>query len=371
MAEAVFDGLDRAVRKARKRIEDLRARNQRIGEQDTKAALIDPILSALGWDVHDLNEVRREYRRKTRDNPVDYAFFLDEKPLLFLEAKALRKDVSDRKWISQTLAYATVVGVRWCVLSNGEEYRLYNTHAPVDVEEKLLWQVSITDQAGERQVTQALSLLARERIQGDVLAGLWRTHFVDRRVKHVLAELVESADTSLARLINKRSSDLTFGLVKDSLKRASISIEIEESTSTDVLPAVRSKHRRRVPPSGAQHRRTKRRAGTRVKVTDLIDAGIVHAPLALERTYKGRRFRAAVRSDGLVEYNGEQYDSPSTAGGMAKAQVKGPWRPNRPSWPTNGWVFWKYRDSLTRKLRPLDDLRMQYVEGARRNLEVV
>ncbi len=43
---------------------------------------------------------------------------------LFVEAKDLGKDLSDRKWISQILGYATVVGAEWCVLTNGDEYRI-------------------------------------------------------------------------------------------------------------------------------------------------------------------------------------------------------------------------------------------------------
>ena len=35
-----------------------------IGEQDTKAALIVPVLRALGWDVEDLEDVKLEYRRR-------------------------------------------------------------------------------------------------------------------------------------------------------------------------------------------------------------------------------------------------------------------------------------------------------------------
>src|ERR671931_162567 len=40
-----------------------------IGEQDTKAALIEPVLRALGWDVEDLEEVQREYRLKSARQP--------------------------------------------------------------------------------------------------------------------------------------------------------------------------------------------------------------------------------------------------------------------------------------------------------------
>lgn len=56
-----------------------------------------------------MDESRREYRRKPQDNPVDYALYLNRTETLFIEPKSLERDLSDRKWISQNLSYATVV----------------------------------------------------------------------------------------------------------------------------------------------------------------------------------------------------------------------------------------------------------------------
>ena len=128
MTEARLQALASTVQKLRDRIRQSRQRGGTIGEQNTKVAFINPLLSALGWDLEDLDEVSFEYRRKSQDNPVDYALFLLRAPCLFVEAKALDVPLSDRRWISQTLGYATVVGVEWCVLTNGDEYRLYNRH---------------------------------------------------------------------------------------------------------------------------------------------------------------------------------------------------------------------------------------------------
>jgi hypothetical protein len=91
------------------------ARHERsgIGEQDTKAALIVPVLRALGWDVEDLEDVKLEYRGRPQDNPVDYALFLLRAPRLFIEAKSLGSHLGDGKWALQILNYATAAGVEW------------------------------------------------------------------------------------------------------------------------------------------------------------------------------------------------------------------------------------------------------------------
>src|SRR5690242_16203950 len=106
-------------------------------EEDTKRAFITPLIEALGWDIRLLSEVRNEYRYKPQDNPADYALFLNRTPCLFVEAKALGITLDDRKWIVQAINYANAAGVDWCVLTNGDEWRIYKVHAQVEAEQKL------------------------------------------------------------------------------------------------------------------------------------------------------------------------------------------------------------------------------------------
>src|SRR5262249_12144259 len=74
--------------KLRQVIEDTAALLRRfhgrsLGEQNTKASLIEPVLQALGWAIRDADEVHREYKPQPKDNPVDYALTLLRKPRLF------------------------------------------------------------------------------------------------------------------------------------------------------------------------------------------------------------------------------------------------------------------------------------------------
>jgi hypothetical protein len=86
-AHLVMAVLDAVLGQVRQRVD--RYRGSPIGEQNTKAALIEPVLRALGWDVEDIEEVQREYKPKSADNPVDYALLVLRTPRLFLEAKGL------------------------------------------------------------------------------------------------------------------------------------------------------------------------------------------------------------------------------------------------------------------------------------------
>src|SRR6266498_6032407 len=194
--------LDQALVTVRDRI----ARHQRenIGEQDTKAALIVPVLRALGWDVEDLEDVKLEYRRRPVDNPVDYALFLLRSPRLFIEAKSLGAHLDDHKWASQILAYATVAGVEWVALTDGNEWRIYNSHAAVPVEEKLFRVVRVAEP--ETHAGQTLRLLAKAQMADHLIDVLWKTDFVDRQIRDALMGLFGAEpDPSLVRLIRARA----------------------------------------------------------------------------------------------------------------------------------------------------------------------
>lgn len=140
-----LDPLVACLRTVRTRIQGYRDACVRLTEAETIHGLIRPVLEPLGWDFQDIEQVRSEYRHKTTDNPVDCAVFLDSAPALFVEAKALGISLDDRKPLVQTLNYANAAGVKWCALTNGAAWRIYNVHAQVEAEEKLFLEVPLDD----------------------------------------------------------------------------------------------------------------------------------------------------------------------------------------------------------------------------------
>ena len=100
--------------------------NRSIGEVQTKESFINPLISALGWDITDFDEVKLEYKATKKDTPVDYALMDDRmNPKLFIEAKQLGLNLDDHKWIAQILVYCSMAGVKWALLTDGNHYRLY------------------------------------------------------------------------------------------------------------------------------------------------------------------------------------------------------------------------------------------------------
>ncbi len=360
------DALAGALDVVRKRVLQLRERKEIIGEENTKATLIEPVFSALGWNLLDMDEVRREYRRKPQDNPVDYALLLNRTECLFVEAKSLEKDLRDHKWLLQNLTYATGAGVQWCVLTNGDEYRIYNAHAPVAAEERLFRSVRISE-TESKFLADTLLLLSKDLMRGSRLDELWKAHFVDRNVRATLDSLIAQQDAGLVRLIQKRAAALTHADIHASLKRAKVSVDFPAPSASPVLVVPG-------PVAGKQEDATSRHeAGKKAWATmrlmadatldNLIAAGLVKPPFEVERDYKGVHVTAVIEQHGKVVFAGEAYDSLSTAGGMARKQVVG--APlDRPYPQTNGWQFWQYRDEHG-ELHAVEQLRKRYLERGR------
>jgi predicted type IV restriction endonuclease len=355
-----------AVEVIRKRIQQVRDRKELIGEQNTKAALIDPLLSAMGWELQEIDEVRREYRRKPQDNPVDYTLFLNRTACLLIEAKSLEKDLGDRKWISQNISYAAVLGVKWCVLTNGDEYRIYNSHAEVDVDEKLFRKVRISD-SEPKFIIDTLVLLSKEKMRGSLLDELWKAHFIDRRVRLAFERLLGEDDAILIRAICKQANGVTPSEARASLKRAIITIDfplpkvLEQPVAPPPIPPIPPKPT----PSIARREAGKKARETMTAMAEatlpnLIAAGFVKAPLELERTYKGVRVTASIQSSGTVCFGGEDCVTLSAAGGVARKSVLAT-PPSEPPPATNGWIFWQFRDPKTGNLRDMDSLRQEFL----------
>ena len=352
LAIAIEKRLESEIARALEIMGHVRDRPEGLNEADTKAAFIDPILSALGWELRDPFSVSQQYRHKSQDNPVDYALFILRVPVMFVEAKALNRDLSDYKWISQTLAYANAAGVEWCVLTNGDEYRIYNTFAKAEAEKKVFRRVRLSDRDGRPFCIDTLLLLSKQQMAEKQIDVLWKAHFVDRQVREAVSAIFREPDAALVRMIVKRTEDLQLGEVRDSLRRADLTVRfpvtttVGRSTQLELQEAPASfKH---APGPSSMPTRT-----GRTKLRELLAAGVVQAPREIEVTFKGHRFTATIESDGLIHFDGQTYSSPSHAGGMVRNKVNGPPPDGRPYWSTNGWTFWQYKDPVTGHPEPI------------------
>jgi len=172
-------------------------RGRGITEQDTRNALIEPVLAALGWAKEDLGRVRAEYRHTSRDNPVDYALFAGAKPVMFVEAKALDVPIDDRKAVNQVLSYAVAVNVKWALISNGWQWHLYSTFTEAELGGKRLFAIT----AADPEAAEWLAWTAPDRLQGEQLERLRDLLLAERKVLDAVNRMFAERNDALVGLI--------------------------------------------------------------------------------------------------------------------------------------------------------------------------
>lgn len=125
-------------------------------ETRTRTALIDPLLTALGWDVSDPGLVTPEYG--VGQGRVDYALNgSDAIPAAMVEAKRLNHPLNDDERM-QMLNYANVRGVRYAAVTDGDIWELYEVFKYATLEDRRLLNVKITDTLAYQLALQLLLL---------------------------------------------------------------------------------------------------------------------------------------------------------------------------------------------------------------------
>lgn len=171
-------------------------------EANTKALIIEPLLAALGWDPADLDVVAREV--KVYDGTfLDYGLKVEGEPRLYVEAKAIGENLTDKKFVAQTINYANNDGVVWCVLTDGIVWRVFKTNETAAMDRKLLFEIDISNQTQPTaDIAKLLRLVSQESVASRSLDGYGERVFTDGRVRAALASIALDPPPALNDAVN-------------------------------------------------------------------------------------------------------------------------------------------------------------------------
>ena len=159
-------GIDALVRAIESLQERIRNDGDTIGSNEirTRTALVDPLLTALGWDTTDPAMVIPEYA--AGGGTADYALLKttpdDGSPVIaFVEAKRLHEPLEPHR--PQMLNYANMSGVKYAGLTNGDRWELYEVFKEAPLHERRLVDVSLRREPAFDCAVQLLPLRCRYR----------------------------------------------------------------------------------------------------------------------------------------------------------------------------------------------------------------
>jgi hypothetical protein len=155
-------------------------------EENTKVRLIQPFLELLGWDFYS-TEVELEYTipMASGSTHVDYALLIGDTPVVFVEAKSVRSDLSTQN-VRQLKSYMRQeLGVDWGILTNGKTFEVLTKNRRQNGgEEVSVARFDLNDLADDPDV---LELLSKESIRSgradEIAEQVARTNQVIRELQ--------------------------------------------------------------------------------------------------------------------------------------------------------------------------------------------
>lgn len=180
-------------------------------EAETKAKIVEPVLTELGWDfLGDDVELEYPVDFATTKTKVDYALKQNERPIVFVEAKALKSEVSYKN-IKQALDYSTHEDVRWCVVTNGRDWQIFDA----DKYNNRKQEIKATDARVEKislenfdKRKESLEIISRGSIEsGDTakrVKSIWQTQETIEELRNEK----EILQRKIAEILKRASGDL-------------------------------------------------------------------------------------------------------------------------------------------------------------------
>lgn len=91
-----------------------------------------------------------------------------------------------------------------------------------------------------------------------------------------------------------------------------------------------------------------------ITIAYLVRENIIKPGDIFTAKYKNRNYSTTVTEDGMLKVKEQKYQSPSRAG---EAIIRS---------ACDGWLFWKYKDLISGKLRPIAELRAKITKDLRK-----
>lgn len=181
-------------------------------ESATKQAIILPLITLLGWDTTNIDEVSPEY--SVENGRVDYSLRIKKENRVFIEAKKLGDDLENCQ--EQLLEYSFREGVEIAILTNGITWWWYLPTKKGDWKARKFYTIDI-DQQDSSDVTQKFSdLLSKDNVSigkayenaESIYKGKLKKKALEETLPEAWNKLISEPDLSLRDLLSETTEKL-------------------------------------------------------------------------------------------------------------------------------------------------------------------
>ena len=174
-------------------------------EDQTKMAIVQPILRRVGWDTENVDEVSPEFSVENRR--VDYALRVNNRSVVFIEAKRPGEDLENHQ--EQLLDYSFRQSVDIAVLTNGITWAFYLPRADGDWKSRRAYTIDIIEQEVTSIASKFFDLLSKKDVESGKAhqraEELRKTKVKEKTIQEALPEawnrLIEEPDSLIVDLL--------------------------------------------------------------------------------------------------------------------------------------------------------------------------
>ncbi len=187
--------------------------------------LVAPILAALGWDFEDSEEVRVNSTLDGCMVDSGLALYLYEVPRLLVGIRAMGEEYDRECVMSGLLHRAREAGFEWLLLTDGNDYDIFNTRADSPAEYRPFDTIRISNDS-KTEAVEFFQMFSRKRIRENRIESEWRHRIVDKKVREAVEEVFAPTE-ALLELISYQAQNLPAQDIRSSLERARLVLEFE------------------------------------------------------------------------------------------------------------------------------------------------
>jgi len=181
-------------------------------EAATKQAIILRLLSLLGWDAFNIDEVKPEYI--VAEGRVDYSLRIGGKDKVFIEAKKAGEELDGHE--EQLLAYSFKKGIKIAVLTNGFEWWFYLPLNEGSWEQRKFYTIDVLQQESSDVVSKFADFLSKDNVNNEKALENAEGVYKSQQKKNILKEslpkawqrLISEPDDRLTDLITNKTEEI-------------------------------------------------------------------------------------------------------------------------------------------------------------------
>ncbi len=141
--------------------------SQKVNEADTRTIINDLLAEIFGYNKY--FDITAEFMIK--NSYADYVIIINDKKHMVIEAKPITTKLNNNH-VKQAVDYAAHEGIKWAILTNAIDWKVYRVTLGNKIEYDLFFEFSLND-LSEREITD-MYFLTKNSIEKEMLEDYWK-----------------------------------------------------------------------------------------------------------------------------------------------------------------------------------------------------